>query len=698
MSALNHLPVIPSAACGPVSTMRPPLARIACLLALAWPAWAAAATGPDDVGRVEVLGSATGTALGGGARYVINSDDLAALGARTLDQALALVPGLNVRNGAEGVPRIDIRGLRTRQVRLLIDGVPFNGAADGQFDPTLIPMALIDSIIVRTGATSVLYGEGGTAGTIEIVTRRGVGPASGMVSLQGGSGSSGIASAQIGGAVEAWNYSIGAELAEQDGMPLSAETVLSSSQPAGLRSNSDARRRNAQGRLGWRASNALQVALQVTTTQADRGSPPSAVTDSADTFAQKPRYDRTENLQAVSAQLSATWAATPDAQLRGWLYTTAQEQDDRRYDNAALALLQDKTLKGGFDLQGATRTQGLHLQGGLALGSALSLSAAVDSRREQLDQTGRIRDVAVTSGGGTGGGTGGGKGGGTSTATTTYNIRNVNEGHAAHVDSVSAELAWRPTLGPQLVGGLGWVQQQRESSSRSASMASLGLVQALGDAFSVRAAVSRRVRAPSLTQLYDATSGNAALQLERTAGAELGLDWRSSVASAQATLFHNNVRDLIRNDDSTGRAANIDHVVFQGLELQGQWQLSEAWRIAPSFTWLHSDNRSTGALFSTLAYTPEHRLGLDLRWQALPTLALSTSLLHVRSQVADARSGLAQQTALPDYTLLGLQAAWRLPVATLTLRVDNALDKAWSTSYGFPQPGRTASLRADFRF
>src|SRR5687767_2062657 len=44
--------------------------------------------------------------------------------ARTLDEALKLLPGIYVRTGGDGTPRIDVRGFRSRHVLLLVNGVP----------------------------------------------------------------------------------------------------------------------------------------------------------------------------------------------------------------------------------------------------------------------------------------------------------------------------------------------------------------------------------------------------------------------------------------------------------------------------------------------------------------------------------------------------------------------------------------------
>ncbi len=105
----------------------------------------------------------------------IGPDEITSLGARTLDEALALVPGLNVRTGGDGVPRVDLRGLRTRQVTLLLNGIPLNATDDGQFDPGLISVEEIAEIKITGGTGSVLYGQGGLSGIINVLTRDGRG-------------------------------------------------------------------------------------------------------------------------------------------------------------------------------------------------------------------------------------------------------------------------------------------------------------------------------------------------------------------------------------------------------------------------------------------------------------------------------------------------------------------------------------------
>ena len=123
-----------------------------------------------------------------GTVHRITAAQISQQGANTLDEALEMVPGIIVREGPEGTPRIDIRGFRTRHVQLFINGIPIRETFDDQFDPTTIPVENIAEIKVTTGGGSVLYGQGGNGGAIDIITKKGVKGVQGSVSAEGGTG------------------------------------------------------------------------------------------------------------------------------------------------------------------------------------------------------------------------------------------------------------------------------------------------------------------------------------------------------------------------------------------------------------------------------------------------------------------------------------------------------------------------------
>jgi len=81
------------------------------LLPVAMAAPAEEKAGMYSLGEVVVTGKNEGVEATGSV-ITITAEDIKDKNARTLDQALNLLPGLNVRTGGEGVPRIDIRGFK----------------------------------------------------------------------------------------------------------------------------------------------------------------------------------------------------------------------------------------------------------------------------------------------------------------------------------------------------------------------------------------------------------------------------------------------------------------------------------------------------------------------------------------------------------------------------------------------------------
>ena len=145
----------------------------------------AAEEGVYHLGEVVVSGKEHGVEKVG-TTHTVTAKQIEESGARTLNDAIKLVPGVQIRVGADGTPRVDMRGLRTRHIKLLLNGTPFNGTYDGQFDPTLISVEKIAEIRVNTGGGSTLYGSGGNAGVINIITKKAAQGAGGSMGFEMG--------------------------------------------------------------------------------------------------------------------------------------------------------------------------------------------------------------------------------------------------------------------------------------------------------------------------------------------------------------------------------------------------------------------------------------------------------------------------------------------------------------------------------
>ena len=141
-----------------------------------------------DLGKVVVTARGREGSEAIGTVATVTAEEIKERDARTLDEALQLLPGVNIRVAGDGIPRIDIRGFRTRHVLLLLNGTPFNSSFDAQFDPSLISVENIAEIKLVTGGGSVLYGPGGNGGVINIITKKGAAGVHGSVGAEGAEG------------------------------------------------------------------------------------------------------------------------------------------------------------------------------------------------------------------------------------------------------------------------------------------------------------------------------------------------------------------------------------------------------------------------------------------------------------------------------------------------------------------------------
>lgn len=209
--------------------------------------------------------------------WSINEEEIRASGAQTLDQVLKNVPGVYIRVGGDGTPRVDIRGFKTRHVTLLVNGVPMSSADDGQFDPSVIPTSQIASVEVSVGPTSVLYGPSGAGGVINIITKQGrTAPAlSGRLEASKDNTFNGDISAA--GAGDDWQGLVSISRQQTDGFPMSNDFDPTQYQDGELRVNSDREVTNVYAQGSYWLSDKTQLIANMALRNGEWGNPPVMV-------------------------------------------------------------------------------------------------------------------------------------------------------------------------------------------------------------------------------------------------------------------------------------------------------------------------------------------------------------------------------------------------------------------------------------
>jgi outer membrane cobalamin receptor len=230
----------------------------------------------------------------------VTHEDIESYGARTLDEAIALLPGVEVRTGGAGIPRVNVRGFRGRHLILLLDGIPLNSTFDGQADPSFIPVEQIAAIKLVPGTGSVLYGQGGLGGVINIITRRGAGRIAAEGTAERREVDALLGRASLSGGGERVDVFVSASAFDSDGFPSVAGSPSIGSSPERTRQNSDRHRGNVFGSLTVEPTQRLRLGLVVSGATGEYGLPPNAIVDASDRFANRPTFERVEDFDGLS--------------------------------------------------------------------------------------------------------------------------------------------------------------------------------------------------------------------------------------------------------------------------------------------------------------------------------------------------------------------------------------------------------------
>lgn len=655
-----------------------------------------------QLGEILVSERAAGTEVG--TSYQLTRDDFERTNARSLDEALREIPSINVRNGADGTPRLDIRGLRTRQIKLLVNGIPFNSAEDGQFDPTLIPTFAIGRIQLQVGASSVLYGDGGMGGVLDIQTRGGFDGFKVGGKAEFGSDHYWNTNAYAGYGDGTNDFFAAVGVRARDGFPMSDDfsssilTTRQNYQDDDRRNNSDYRRVNLLTSYSRQITEKLRVGIFLSQVEGHYGKPPgvldcqggvnsaTCIGNAGDPFASATKYERVDDQDGTSFQLGADYAFNVAWAARLWYFSNQQDIDSTGYDNAGFNTF---VRRGSFRQHDRVNIDGVHAQLSGAFETGTKLGISVDRRSEEFDSTGVSCDNARVNRNQTCS---------FSATVVSNNVLNQRVKYSPfevdkqiHVDSVALEINQPLPLDFALVVGLGQHKLDKDGGSdENAGSAQLALTKKFTDVTSVYGTAARKVDAPTIRQLYDATSGNDALGFQRANHFEVGVKNKWDKADLDVALYQSRVHDFIEKNETSNLYENRQKLMFRGLDANARWRATEALTLGAAAGLLQARDESSDRDSSTLQYRPRHKLALNADYRFMTDWRLSADYQRIGGQAYFNRNDASDYRNLDSFDLVSAKLSYMLPrkLGSVYVGADNMLDENYETSYGFPQAGR----------
>lgn len=590
----------------------------------------------------------------GSAISVVRGEEIAASNPLSLVDSLRTVPGLDVTEtgGPGGTTSVRLRGANPNQTLVLIDGVRANdpSAASGDYDFSMFPVGTIERIEVLRGPQSALYGSDAIGGVINIITKKGSGPAQFNVRTEAGSYGTLTTAGSLSGSFGPWSYAFTGAGQKSDGFSRYGYRIPAIEARFPNLDRDGFERASGSARVGYDAGQGyrFEVGALSSWTRADYDA-------ATGTFPDTPAQSTRLHEQAWGRSSFDMFGRVLTHNLQVFANRTDRSFNDVTYRINTLPQNTTSTISDfigdriGAEYQANVR---MGVYGSLILGTRFEHETA-NTFSTKLLPTPLPRTPTL----------------------------------AGEQDTRSIFALWQLPVAERLILTLGGRVDDVLAVDRFETWRATVAYLIPETGTKLRASAGTGGKAPTLFQLHAPTFGNPTLQSEESFGWDAGVDQSlfNNRVSVSVTRFSNRLNNLIEFDILAMRYFNVAQAATSGIEVGAEAEIWPHWmRLKLAYTHLEAKDLKTNL---TLQRRPEHsgRLSLAItptpKWLIEPRLFLVSERFNSANEVGRL-SPYARSDLYTDYRV---DSNWRV-----FARFENLTNTRYQEALNYGTTGRAA--------
>ncbi|MGM4929092.1 TonB-dependent receptor plug domain-containing protein [Tardiphaga sp. 619_E2_N8_5] len=589
---------------------------------------------------------------------VVSGETIATSNPGSLVDALRTVPGLDIseNGGPGGTANVRLRGGNTGQTLVMIDGIRVNDptAASGDFEFAMFTPSAIERIEVLKGPQSALYGSDAMSGVVNIITKKGSGPAQVNVRTEAGSYGTVMTQGSLTGSNGPWSYAFTGGGQHSNGFSRYGYRIPALEARFPNLENDSFDRVGGSARIGYDAGEGIRLESGIvhsfTRSAYDAATGTLPDTPSAATRLLQTVYGRV-GIDSFGGILTHN-------------VTVSNTHTERMFDDVSYRTnrLPANTTEKISDYVG--NSLGAEYQATLKLGAFGSLvyGAKTQTETAQTYST-NISPVAGP----------------------------LTPLLAKQQDTNSIFALWSVPIGERLNVTLGGRVDDVVDVARFETWRATAAYNITETGTKFRASAGTGAKAPTLFQLYDTTYGSRNLTPETNFGYDAGID--QSLFNGRVVLsvtgFSTDYSNLINfvSDASRplGYYVNVARAETSGLEVGGNVDVIPGWvKFNVAYTYLHAQDLSTDTV---LARRPKNfaRFALTItptdKWMIEPRVTTVSKRFSSANQVGQVDA----YTRVDLYTEYKIDANWKV-----FARGENILNEHYQEVLNFGTTGPAA--------